>query len=70
MDSNDARIDSFKKCLAQIGEALQERDTVAFPYKIGCGLAGGDWKIYGKMLADFAEEHATLQVVVVELVSS
>jgi hypothetical protein len=67
MDSNDARIDSFKTCLSQIGEALQDGDTVVFPYKIGCGLAGGDWKIYEKMLADFAEEHATLQVVIVEL---
>jgi hypothetical protein len=26
---------------------------IAVPYKIGCGLAGGNWEIYLKLLTDF-----------------
>jgi len=29
---------------------------IGFPYGIGCGLAGGDWKKYKKMLEDFASQ--------------
>ncbi len=27
--------------------------TIAFPFRIGCGLAQGNWKDYEKMLLDF-----------------
>jgi hypothetical protein len=27
-----------------------------FPYNVGCGLAGGDWRIYHKLIIDFAEK--------------
>lgn len=28
--------------------------TVAFPHGIGCGLAGGNWKVYSQMIEDWA----------------
>ena len=28
---------------------------IGFPYKIGCGLAGGDWNNYLKMIDDFSK---------------
>ncbi len=31
-------------------------DTIAFPFGIGCGAAGGDWGQYFEMLEWFAEE--------------
>lgn len=39
----------FSDCLKVIDEAT-DISTVAMPYLIGCGLAGGSWKTYEKML--------------------
>jgi O-acetyl-ADP-ribose deacetylase (regulator of RNase III) len=44
----------FASCLQQIGTIPNLRE-VAFPSLIGCGLAGGDWKVYSQMLHDWAE---------------
>lgn len=35
--------DAFVKCLAEIQSAVPDGVTIAMPYKIGCGLGGGDW---------------------------
>ena len=36
--------DMFKKALQEIHDfAKEQKLSVAIPYKIGCGLAGGDW---------------------------
>lgn len=36
--------DMFKKALQEIHDFAKEQNlSVALPYKIGCGLAGGDW---------------------------
>ena len=46
-----------------------ELESVAFPYLIGCGLAGGDWQSYGAMVSDFARrvgEHG-VRVTIVKL---
>lgn len=42
------RFDYFKKCLDELEYyfSVSEDVTIAFPYKMGCGLAGGDWKLY------------------------
>ena len=29
--------------------------TIAFPYKIGCGLGGGDWTVISDMIEKFSE---------------
>jgi hypothetical protein len=39
----------FQDCLDILDET-DEYDEVAMPYGIGCGLAGGDWNDYEKML--------------------
>lgn len=38
--------------------AIKKNDTVrlAMPWKIGCGLAGGDWDIVYKMINDIADK--------------
>lgn len=43
----------FKKCLDKIAN-ISNLDSIAFPYLISCGLAGGDWNNYSKILEDFA----------------
>ena len=62
----------FQKCLGALRSSVdaevakrkgsqggfQSRLNVVFPDKIGCGLAGGDWKIYRQMITDWA---ATLE---------
>jgi len=49
-DTSENRIMWFKECIARIDEL--KLDEIAMPYKIGCGLAGGNWKIYEKILQD------------------
>lgn len=45
LDGYDARLKYFKACIAQIAR-IDNIKNIAFPYKIGCGMAGGDWKDY------------------------
>jgi O-acetyl-ADP-ribose deacetylase (regulator of RNase III) len=53
-DSAASRLQAFSKALDQIAE-LPELESIGFPNGIGCGLAGGDWNEYEKLLEDFAE---------------
>jgi len=47
-DTKENRLAWFKECLAKIDEL--NLDEIAMPYKIGCGLAGGNWKTYEQIL--------------------
>lgn len=39
---------AFEYCLEKLKHIVEPGSTMAMPYKIGCGLAGGDWNIvYG-----------------------
>lgn len=51
----DVRQTAFKECLTKISK-IPDLKSIAFPYRIGCGLAGGDWQLYEQMLNSFAEE--------------
>lgn len=47
---------AFAQCLVELAEYLTpvSKDTiVAFPYGIGCGLGGGDWKVISALIEDF-----------------
>lgn len=54
IDTYDNRIKWFKECL----EKLKDIGAIelAFPWMIGCGLAGGDWTLYKKLIEDFSRE--------------
>jgi len=54
-DGWKARQAAFQQCLDKITE-LPGLKSIAFPYKIGCGAAGGDWLIYRVMIKKFAEK--------------
>jgi O-acetyl-ADP-ribose deacetylase (regulator of RNase III) len=63
-DSYRSRHDWFRSCLSHIGKDLRPR-SVAFPFKIGCGLAGGDWeKDYLPMLKEFDKDNPDTDVVI------
>lgn len=43
--------DALRSCLTQVNKRFKGR-RVAVPYKMSCGLAGGDWTVVSKMIED------------------
>jgi O-acetyl-ADP-ribose deacetylase (regulator of RNase III) len=62
-DTPENRQKWFKECMMKFG-LLQYR-TVAFPFKIGCGLAQGYWKVYFKMIKDMTRTYKKQVIIVV-----
>ena len=52
-DSKIQRTVWFTKCLDQLGKT--DLKSVAFPYKIGCGLGGQNWNEYYHLIEEFAK---------------
>lgn len=52
-DSPQHRLLYFRNCLQALSK--KEYSSVAFPYGIGCGLAGGDWKVYYNEIVAFSK---------------
>lgn len=49
---------AFNRCLAEIRRRVPAGETIAMPYKIGCGLGGGDWNtIYKAIEQELSEDH-------------
>ena len=46
----------FAQCLEELGQC-DSYQNLAFPYQIGCGLAGGYWSRYLSMIQDFAAKY-------------
>ena len=67
-DTAERREEWFQKCLDEIGKIPMK--TIAFPYKIGCNLAGGNWVKYKAMIEKFALEHPEIIVCIVRLPKS
>lgn len=53
----------FLKCLDQLPPAK----SIAFPFGIGCGLAGGEWTNYLKLIKFWAKNNPKTQVFVYKL---
>lgn len=51
IDTYENREKWFKECLDKIGQLNIK--SIAFPHRIGCGLGGGNWDNYKKMISDF-----------------
>lgn len=52
-DSQELRETYFDRCLQKIAK-VPELASIAFPFNIGCGAAGGEWENYREMLRNFA----------------
>lgn len=65
-DNPTLRKESFQKCLDKISE-IDDLESIAFPWGIGCGAAGGDWEEYEKMISNFAKKNFLTDVYVVRL---
>lgn len=60
--------DALKECLHRLHTwlVLNEKETVGIPYKLGCGLAGGDWDgvVYPMIKEEFdGDDDITLYIV-------
>ncbi|EGD80553.1 swarming motility protein YbiA [Salpingoeca rosetta] len=65
-ETAEQRLEWFKECLAKIA-ANKDIESVAFPYMIGCGLAGGKWEDYKAAIASFAARNPHIQVAIYKL---
>lgn len=63
IDGVAQREKSFLHCLKRIS-IIDGLTSIAFPWLIGCGLAGGNWGHYQKMIDDFADENPHINVVI------
>ncbi|OHT14843.1 hypothetical protein TRFO_14805 [Tritrichomonas foetus] len=64
-DSVESRLQFFKEGLSKILE-IPNLESIAFPFNIGCGLAGGDWNSYYAAIEEFAT-HTTAIVKIYKL---
>ena len=53
----------FLKCLDKIIH-ISDLKSIAFPYRIGCGTAGGSWKWYQQQLEKLAVKLPNVRIVV------
>lgn len=52
-DGSEARENYFKQSLNKIKD-IKNIESIAFPYKIGCGNAGGNWEKYFEIIQEFS----------------
>lgn len=49
VDDSGQRLQWFVECLESLIPEVYEGTSIAVPYRIGCGLAGGNWVEYEKL---------------------
>ncbi len=54
LDGIPVREKYFHQCLLRLAK-VPELESVAFPWRIGCGAAGGDWERYLGAITNFAQ---------------
>lgn len=65
MDSAEDRLRAFEQCLHELVRVEPELRSIAVPFRIGCGLAGGSWRAYWDVLDRFSRSvhpHITVRV--------
>jgi O-acetyl-ADP-ribose deacetylase (regulator of RNase III) len=68
-DTYELRLKWFASCLDIIA-LIPDIKSIGFPYNIGCGLAGGDWKDYLDMIKEFAKKNKHVIITIYEIKSS
>jgi len=54
LDGIKAREKYFHQCLLRVAK-ITDLESIAFPYKVGCGIAGGNWEHFLGTLTNFAK---------------
>jgi O-acetyl-ADP-ribose deacetylase (regulator of RNase III) len=65
-DSKEQRLEWFREGMEAIVEEIGA-GSIAIPYRIGCGLAGGNWKDYESILKSIATANPDLHLIICEL---
>ena len=65
-DNPQLREKAFADYLKEI-EKIGDLNSIAFPWGIGCGAAGGDWAKYQSMIDDFAYRVWPAEVSIIKL---
>ncbi len=60
-DTQQQREGYFLQSLEEISR-ISNIKSIAMPYEIGCGLAGGKWESYLNMLQDFADKNPNINL--------
>lgn len=66
LDGTIIRQQHFYQCLIKISK-IPDLESIAFPYKIGCNLGGGDWNYYFGVLNNFATFVKNIKVCIYKL---
>lgn len=73
-DTQLHRLSWFQRCLDELIKVndINNLESIAFPYMIGCGSAGGDWNKYKEKIDTFANtvKPTGVKVYIVQLISS
>jgi O-acetyl-ADP-ribose deacetylase (regulator of RNase III) len=61
LDTASRRLEYFEQALTELEQICITNNlkSIAFPYKIGCGLAGGHWPDYLALISKFQKRVAT-----------
>ncbi|KAJ1618206.1 hypothetical protein T492DRAFT_849500 [Pavlovales sp. CCMP2436] len=65
-DSKPQRAAWFKECLDQVSLLRPLPASIAFPENIGCGLGGGDWGTYERLVIEFAKRNPDVRIIIVK----
>lgn len=65
-DTSSMRLKWFQSCLICV-EELSDLKSIAFPYGIGCGAAGGHWPHYLECIKEFASRNPHVDVRIYKL---
>ena len=72
-DSSSCRLELFNKCLNTLSSMdlkssfKQHNPSLAFPWRIGCGIAKGDWKLYFDSIVKFCTQSPNYDVVIYQM---
>ena len=55
LDGYKVREEYFQQALDEIAK-IEDLETIAFPFNIGCGAAGGNWDHYFEMIENFSSQ--------------
>ena len=67
-DTGALRQQWFQSCLRALATQLPQVKSLAFPFNIGCGAAGGHWPSYQKMIIEFAQSLPNTSITLYKLI--
>jgi hypothetical protein len=65
-DTYEIRERAFETCISKLFK-LDDLESLAFPWGIGCGAAGGNWDNYYKIIDKYSKEHPSVDVTIYKL---